>query len=294
MTPYRPIWLTFAATAALAAAGCQHLNLFQRYSLNKLPRDSREHPIREVIALWEPAEGTDMDGAPCRGFAGQVLFFAHGIDEPVRVDGDVIIYVFDDQGDEEEQSHPLHTFKFEGGAWEAYLRGTKTLGATYQIFIPYTRKGAHQATCSLRVKYEPRGGIPIYSKMASIILAGTKQKDGERRPADPDRQPAQSSSPTSAPVQRASFEELKQFAQQQMQQVSASSSSSSGSSVLTVQHPQTPDLEAERQRLNDRVQGLLYGTEPRDEGPALQPWEPVSQTIVPKPITPEPSHHPLE
>lgn len=164
---------------AVLASGCHQFDLFRRESA-KLPEATAEHPVVEALCLWEAADGTGLDGLPCRGFAGQILFFAAGHAAPVRANGHIRIYVFDDQGDYEEQQRPIHQFDFDGAAFQKFLADTN-VGAAYQIFVPYTRKGNHRATCSLRVRLTPEHGSPVYSKMASIILPGTVA----RRPDEP-------------------------------------------------------------------------------------------------------------
>jgi hypothetical protein len=63
---------------------------------------------------------------------------------------------------------------FTGAAWNQLL--TKgPLGATYNIFTPYIREGYHEAKCTLRVRYLPAGGAPVYSDMVHINLEGRKK-----------------------------------------------------------------------------------------------------------------------
>ncbi|MCA8999465.1 MAG: hypothetical protein KDA80_20895, partial [Planctomycetaceae bacterium] len=53
-------------------SGCQSLPAFSHgfHKQRKTPEASVEHPVVECICLWEPGEGTGLDGLPCRGFAG--------------------------------------------------------------------------------------------------------------------------------------------------------------------------------------------------------------------------------
>ncbi len=155
-------------------SGCTSLSLNLLTRKKPLLHADAKHPVMDVICLWEAAEGQNLDGLPCRGFAGQVLFFAHGHAEPVLVDGAVTVYVFDDQGDASEQARPLHEFHFEGPAWNTYGRES-SLGAAYQLFVPYTRPGSHHASCAIRVKYQPEGPErATFSKMANVVLPGEK------------------------------------------------------------------------------------------------------------------------
>ncbi|MCA9080775.1 MAG: hypothetical protein KDA58_09465 [Planctomycetaceae bacterium] len=186
-----PRRLSFAllwSAVIVAGSGCTSLNLNPFARTKPLLKESANHPVVEVICLWEPAEGQGLDGLPSRGFAGQLLFFAHGHDEPVKVDGKVTLYVFDDQGSVEDQSRPLHEFNFEGAVWNTYLRES-SMGAAYQLFIPYTRPGTKHAECSLRVKYTPPGGgRSSFSKMATIVLPGPKPEGTAARSSHRDHQ----------------------------------------------------------------------------------------------------------
>lgn len=165
-----------AACLLISLSACSSLNLNPLKRQKPLLKADAEHPVIEVICLWQAAEGQGLDGMPTRGFAGQILFFAQGYTEPCLVDGDVTIYVFDDHGDSTEQAKPLRVFQFESEVWQQYARET-SLGAGHQIFLPYTRPGAHHAECALKVRFTPKQGSPQFSRMAHVVLSGVKSKN---------------------------------------------------------------------------------------------------------------------
>lgn len=172
--PHRAPELLCIGILALAISGCQTLGL------DLIGDDAKPvRNVREIVCLWEPAEGIGLDGLPTRGFAGQLLFFEPGSDAPVLVEGDVMIYVFDDQGTPEEQSRPLHQFEFPSPVWQTFARDTN-LGPAYQIFIPYSRKGGHYADCAIRVRLTGPEQLPVWSKLTNLPLAGRKS---ESKPA---------------------------------------------------------------------------------------------------------------
>ncbi|HWL08159.1 MAG TPA: hypothetical protein VNQ76_07140 [Planctomicrobium sp.] len=169
--------LVLSALTLMLSVGCQQMFLqpvsaWKRIKQESLPIASAEHPVYEVICMWEPGEGTGLDGLPARGFVGKIMFFAHGINPPVRVNGDVRIYLFDDHGTQEEQQHPIHQFNFDDKAFQTFLTESN-LGAAYQLFIPYTRSGTQRATCSLRIRLTSPDSKPVYSKMGTLILPGS-------------------------------------------------------------------------------------------------------------------------
>ena len=198
------LWLVLSALS-----GCSALDLDLELPF-AASRDAQAQ-IVDIVCLWEPAEGVGLDGLPTRGFAGQILFFRPGKPEPIRVDGDVWVYVFDDQGTPDEQSRPLHQFEFPSAAWNAFLCKTN-LGPAYQLFIPYTRKGVHLANCAIRVRLTAAGRTPVYSKLANVQLPG-KQADPDAEGdltlpvATPDTPPASETTvPDLAAIQKMSAE----------------------------------------------------------------------------------------
>jgi len=133
-----------------------------------------ENPVTRILCLWQPAQGQGLDNLPTRGFVGQIAFFAGQSATPVEVEGNVEILLFDDQGTPDQQSKPIHTFRFVDGSWEAH-RNETAWGPTYQVFIPYIRKGDHRAACALCVRFDPQQGPRAISDMANIVLLGTTE-----------------------------------------------------------------------------------------------------------------------
>ncbi|TXT22423.1 MAG: hypothetical protein FD138_3415, partial [Planctomycetota bacterium] len=73
----------------------------------------------------------------------------------------------------------LHQFDFMAGTWKAHLTSTQ-FGPAYQLFVPYSRKGYHQADLALRLRLTPPNGMPLYSDLARVSLLGyerAKEKD---------------------------------------------------------------------------------------------------------------------
>jgi hypothetical protein len=168
--------ILIALVVAGSAAGCASLSLPFGGEKREIVHATQANPVMEIMTLWEAGEGRGLDNLPTRGFAGQVLFFTYKHPTPARVDGHVTVYVFDDQGENEEQSRPLFQHTFSSEEWKSLSLQTN-LGTAYQLFVPYTRKGTHTAHCSLRIKFEPADGGPaVYSKMTNVVLEGEKKR----------------------------------------------------------------------------------------------------------------------
>lgn len=168
-----------AACVLLILAGCATPGFF-KLSKEKFPKTGPKNPVIRILGMWEPAEGMAY-GKSCRGFNAQILFFGQNSDTPAQVDGDVRIYVFDDQGTPEQQAMAFHEFDYPAATWNAFLFNGP-LGATYSVFIPYTHPGVHEAKCSLRIRYTPKAGLPAYSDMVNVVLPGTKKVKEDAHP----------------------------------------------------------------------------------------------------------------
>jgi hypothetical protein len=181
-------------------AGCSGTRLLSwPWLKDEIPTASDRNPVHRIICMWEPSEGRGPDGLPARGFAGQVLFFTRTSSVPVKIEGDVRVYVFDELGPAGDPTKPLHQFDFlrseEGDAWNRHLT-ISTLGPSYSVFIPYTRRGRHEARCAVQVRYTPPGGLPLFSDMATIVLPGPSDSGAG--------QPAVQPQPLPQPVQTVS------------------------------------------------------------------------------------------
>ncbi|MFM8582788.1 MAG: hypothetical protein ACKOFW_14955, partial [Planctomycetaceae bacterium] len=137
----------------------------------KIPVASEKNPVVQVLTMWQAGEGPGIDGKTTRGFVGQIYLFTARSPIAAKARGLVEIYVFDDQGDEEQQTKPLHQFRYEPDSWEMLGQPGK-LGQVHTLFVAYTRPGKHKAQCSLRVTFTPDKGLPIHSEMSYITLPG--------------------------------------------------------------------------------------------------------------------------
>ncbi|MBA4030976.1 MAG: hypothetical protein C0478_08800 [Planctomyces sp.] len=169
----RPALLAIVLLAQ-SFSGCATLMTGWPKGAEKVEYSNAQRPIGQIVCLWNPAEGRDPEGKPCRGFAGQVMFMSARSAIPLAVKGNVRVYVFDNIGTTEEQTKPVHQFDFDPEIWDAH-RQANTLGPAYNVFIPYMRKGNHAAVCSIRLRYIPEGGTsPLFSDMISVRFEGNQ------------------------------------------------------------------------------------------------------------------------
>lgn len=147
----------------------------------KFVKATPQSPAVKCLCVWQAAEGFDSAGKPCRGVAGQVFFFNRDTPIPVMVEGDVRVYVFDDQGNEADQAKPLSQLDIDRQTWSGQLTNTQ-FGPAYRMFVPYTRPGRNQAALALRLRMTPDSGPTVFSDLSSIEMTGPKSEKPEESP----------------------------------------------------------------------------------------------------------------
>ncbi|WP_166826091.1 hypothetical protein [Thalassoroseus pseudoceratinae] len=176
----------FVLVGLLTVSGCGGGSSVRQWfgGPREFPEATAENPAVEVVSVWQPAEGTGINGLPSRGFAGQVMFFTRTMAEPVKVHGNIRIYLFDDTGTIEERKKPIHQFDFTPEAWNTHITDG-TLGASYNVFVPYTKDNPYQTRCTLRVRIQQEGKPPVFSESVAVTLPGPMPKDVPKRDAVP-------------------------------------------------------------------------------------------------------------
>lgn len=168
------IGLAGLAWVCLLSTGCATLQFPWEH---KVARATPRNPVVQVLCLWEAAEGRDPEGHSCRGFAGQIIFLGNKGGTPVAVEGSVRIKEYDELSGPAESSEPFHQFDFDAAAWDRHLH-VGTLGATYNVFIPYMRKGNHDVHCELQVEFTPKSGHPVsYAAMPLLLKSKKSEKE---------------------------------------------------------------------------------------------------------------------
>lgn len=168
------------ATLSLFITGCASTGFVSNGKLTKnFVKATSHNPAVKCLCVWQTAEGYDAEGKPCRGVAGQVFFFNRDNAIPVMVEGDVRVFVFDDQGAEADRNKPLSELNIDRQNWNAQLISTQ-FGPAYRLFVPYARPGREQAQLAIRLRMTPESGPVVFSDLAAIELAGYKPEKVEK------------------------------------------------------------------------------------------------------------------
>jgi hypothetical protein len=153
----------FLASLAVALlAGCQTIGLEAPKSLSdKMPaltKEARDRAARNslptrIVVIWSDAVYTQAGHPPVRGFGGRIYFY-NDKHEAVPVDGQLIVYGFDDSTADNPNKTPNRKFVFTDEQL-ASRHSVTELGDSYSVWLPWDEVTGYQTTVSLLPVFVP-------------------------------------------------------------------------------------------------------------------------------------------
>ena len=173
----------------LLASGCRGpWSQGWKYSDLKHPKklvgwgSSEEEPQipRRVLASWTDTVLYQTGKTPQRGFGGRVIFYGEDNEKPVLVDGQLVVYAFDEANRDPTDNRPTRRYVFPPDQVARRMSET-ALGPSYSFWLPWDEVGGEQKEVSLivRLRAEGRGGR---GQRADAALAAGRYSsiDGDR------------------------------------------------------------------------------------------------------------------
>jgi hypothetical protein len=124
-----------------------------------------------VTALWNDAVATTAGQTPVRGFGGRLMFYEGKSDIPVKVDGTLIVYAFDETNRDPNNCKPDCKYVFPAEALPKHYSKSK-VGHSYSVWLPWDKAGGMQKDITLIVRFEPKIGAPVIGDQLKEVLPG--------------------------------------------------------------------------------------------------------------------------
>ncbi len=169
-------------------------------------------PVRMVTA-WTDTVLTQPGQKPQRGFGGRLMFYGKEGKKPILVDGQLVVYAFDEAGRDPTDNKPTRRYVFPADQISLHM-SKSDIGASYSFWLPWDEAGGPRMDISLICRFEPKNGAVVTSEQTRHLLPGTmpaaqvagvKQppKLPEGVPSKPTRQTLQSLQSSRAADERA-------------------------------------------------------------------------------------------
>lgn len=173
----RPLMHCALLAALVAASGCKSDGWkFASWDVRKavgLKRDGKPDPETpsRLVTTWTEATLSRPGETPKRGFGGRLAFFKQDSQDPVRVEGQLVVYAFDESGADPYKTEPTRRYVFPADQLAIY-ESPSQLGPSYSVWLPWDDRGGPEAKISLIARFEPKKGPVVVGEQTKHYLAG--------------------------------------------------------------------------------------------------------------------------
>ncbi|GHT40059.1 hypothetical protein FACS189427_13900 [Planctomycetales bacterium] len=129
-----------------------------------------------MVDVWQPYAQTTPEGQVVRGLAGRIHFYPDSKKkQPVKVDGEMTVFVFDGKETNPSRSKPMRVYKFPGTTLESHYSYKKPLGHGYDFFLPFDEIGGEEKKLCIMARFDDAlESSLLVAKPVHTILSGTK------------------------------------------------------------------------------------------------------------------------
>lgn len=178
----RSMFRVLVLSALLLSTGCRGpwSKDWKMADMLKTPwSDDEEEPVtpRRIVGTWTDAVLHQGSNKPQRGFGGRLIFYGEDNEKPVLVDGQLVVYAFDESNREATDNKPTRRYVFP--ADQVARRMSKSeLGPSYSFWLPWDEVGGEQTEISLVPRFEPKEGSIVMGEQTKHLLPGETPKTG--------------------------------------------------------------------------------------------------------------------
>src|SRR3954452_7753061 len=127
-------------------------------------------PVR-MVGAWTETVMTQPGQKPQRGFGGRVMFYDKEGKKPILVDGQLVVYAFDEAGRDPADNKPTRRYVFPADQMPIHMSKSE-IGASYSFWLPWDEAGGPNCEVSLICRFEPKGGAVVTGEQTKHLLAG--------------------------------------------------------------------------------------------------------------------------
>jgi hypothetical protein len=133
--------------------------------------EPQEGTPTRVTCAWTDTVMSQPGKKSQRGFGGRILFYEEDEKSPILVDGQLVVYAFDETGREPTDNKPTRRYVFPAEQMPLHMSKNQ-LGASYSFFLPWDEAGGPKTEVSLICRFEPKGGSVVSSEQTRQVLPG--------------------------------------------------------------------------------------------------------------------------
>ena len=154
-----------AASGLAASSGCSTKDFkpSKVFSLdNAWPFDDDEEEEPEVgipmriVGAWTDTVMTKPGQKPQRGFGGRLMFYGEDNEKPILVDGQLVVYAFDEAGRAPTDNKPTRRYVFPPEQMKQHM-SKNDIGRLLQFLAAVGRGGRNEGRCQPHLPVRTEG-----------------------------------------------------------------------------------------------------------------------------------------
>ena len=161
--------LSLLILAVLICSGCKTMGLDSTKMWKSEEEQELGEPVKMVITWKDTVRYSPGDPAT-RGFGGRIHFYDI-MNQPVKTQGKLITYGFNDSSDRVNSDEPERKYVFDASDFETHYSLSK-LGHSYSFWLPWDEAGGFQKSVALSPFFTATNGQVIMSEQSRQILPG--------------------------------------------------------------------------------------------------------------------------
>jgi hypothetical protein len=127
-------------------------------------------PVR-MVGAWTDTVMSQPGQKSQRGFGGRLMFYDKDGKKPILVDGQLVVYAFDEAGRDPTDNKPTRRYVFPADQMPVHMSKSE-IGASYSFWLPWDEAGGPKCEVSLMCRFEPKGGAVVTGEQTKHLLAG--------------------------------------------------------------------------------------------------------------------------
>lgn len=153
---------------------------FQSEDADRASDSSSDEPVSfgqpaRMAIIWKDSVLQGVGSAPTAGFGGRIYFY-DAENRPVRADGELIVYGYDDDNQQRASSAADRKYVFSRDKFQTHHDRT-SLGDSYSIWVPWEKVGGFRKRIMLIPVFKRADGKVIQGEQTVTVLPG---KEPER------------------------------------------------------------------------------------------------------------------
>jgi hypothetical protein len=170
---------TITAVCLLSVlSGCQTLDFSKVKDVASSPFAKKQPKVQEsefatphkIVAVWSDAVYSQPGTGGVRGFGGRLYFYDQQND-PIPVEGQLVVYGYDDTVPDSQSKQPSRKFVFTPEQLTSHYTPSD-LGASYSVWIPWDEIGGERKSISLLPVFRASSGQVVMAQQSVNVLPG--------------------------------------------------------------------------------------------------------------------------